>query len=46
MAHQPRPQPHRDREIDIRFLTPLLLMALIVAGGILLYAYTGHPLAG
>jgi hypothetical protein len=38
-------QRNRDRENDIRFLTPLLLMAVIVVAGILLYAYTGHPLA-
>lgn len=34
-----------DRKNDMRFLTPLLLMALILACGILIYAYTGHPLA-
>jgi hypothetical protein len=34
-----------DRRNDMRLLTPLLLMALIVVGGILLYAYTGHALA-
>jgi hypothetical protein len=34
-----------DRKNDIRFLTPLLLMALIVICGVLIYAYTGHVLA-
>ena len=33
-----------DRENDIRFMTPLLLMGLILVCGILAYAYTGHPL--
>jgi UPF0716 family protein affecting phage T7 exclusion len=35
----------RDRDNDIGFLTPLLLMALIVVGGMLLLALTGHALA-
>lgn len=34
-----------DRKNDIRFLTPLLLMAAILAVGILIYALTGHALA-
>jgi hypothetical protein len=34
-----------DRKNDMRFLTPLLLMALILACGILFYAYGGHSLA-
>lgn len=34
-----------DRKNDIRLLTPLLLMAAILAAGLLLYAYTGHSLA-
>jgi hypothetical protein len=34
-----------DRKNDARFLTPLLLMALILACGILLSAYAGHSLA-
>lgn len=34
-----------DRANDRRFQTPLLLMAAIVACGILLYAYNGHALA-
>ncbi len=34
-----------DRRNDTKFLTPLLLMALILVGGVLLYAYTGHSLA-
>ncbi len=34
-----------DRKNDIRLLTPLLLMAAIVAVGILVYAVTGHALA-
>jgi hypothetical protein len=31
-----------DRRNDGKFFTPLLLMALLIACGILLYAYTGH----
>ncbi|HXD15066.1 MAG TPA: hypothetical protein VNU65_12890 [Xanthobacteraceae bacterium] len=38
-------QRDRDRVNDAHFLTPLLLIAVIVACGILLYAYTGHALA-
>lgn len=34
-----------DRRNDVKFLTPLLLMALILACGVLFYAYTGHSLA-
>jgi hypothetical protein len=34
-----------DRKNDRRLLTPLLLMALILICGILLYVYTGHALA-
>ena len=34
-----------DRTNDMRFLTPLLVMAVIVVCGILLYAYGGHALA-
>ena len=34
-----------DRKNDIRLLTPLLLMAAILALGVLVYAYTGHALA-
>ena len=34
-----------DRNNDVRFLTQLLMMALILAGGILVYADTGHLLA-
>ena len=33
-----------DRKNDIRFLTQLLLMALIMVFGLLVYAYTGHSL--
>jgi hypothetical protein len=43
-----RPMPSQndfDRHNDRRFLTPLLLMASIVAIAILIYAYTGHSLA-
>lgn len=40
-----RSQRDLDRKNDIQFLTPLLLMALIVICGILIYAYTGHALA-
>jgi hypothetical protein len=34
-----------DRRNDVRLLTPLLLMAVIVAIGIAIAAYTGHSLA-
>ena len=34
-----------DRQNDARLLTGLLLMATILACAILVYAYTGHPLA-
>ena len=34
-----------DRRNDARLLTPLLLMALVIAGGILFYALSGHALA-
>jgi hypothetical protein len=34
-----------DRTNDARFLTPLLVMAVILVGGILVYAYAGHALA-
>ena len=34
-----------DRRNDMRFLTPLLLMAVILVIGILVYAYSGHALA-
>jgi hypothetical protein len=37
-------QPDRDRTNDMRFLTPLLLMAVIVVCGILIFAYAGHAL--
>ena len=39
------PNHERNRSNDVRLLTPLLLMALVLACGILLYAYTGHSLA-
>lgn len=35
----------RDRNNDAKLLTPLLLMALILAGGFLYYAYLGGGLA-
>lgn len=38
-------QENIDRTNDRRLLTPLLLMATILALGILIYAYTGHALA-
>jgi hypothetical protein len=38
-------QSDRDRKNDKRLLTPLLLMAVIVAIGIAIAAYTGHSLA-
>lgn len=34
-----------DRHNDARLLTPLLLMALVIAVGVLFYALTGHALA-
>jgi hypothetical protein len=34
-----------DHRNDVRFLLPLLLMALIIVIGILIVAYTGHALA-
>ena len=34
-----------DRRNDMRLLTPLLLMATILALGILVYALTGHAIA-
>jgi hypothetical protein len=34
-----------DRRNDIRLLTPLLLMAVILAFGILVFAYSGYSLA-
>ncbi len=33
-----------ERNNDVRFLTPLLLMAAIIAGAVLVYAYAGGPL--
>jgi hypothetical protein len=32
-----------DRKNDNRLLTPLLLMALVIAGGILIFAMLGPP---
>jgi hypothetical protein len=34
-----------DRRNDRRLLTPLLLMALVLVLGILVYVYTGHASA-
>jgi hypothetical protein len=34
-----------DRRNDAKFLAPLLSMALVFAGGILFFAFTGHTLA-
>jgi hypothetical protein len=34
-----------DRRNDAKLLTPLLLMALVIAAGILVYALSGHALA-
>ncbi len=34
-----------DRRNDRRLLTPLLLMAVIVVAGILIYTYSGHAFA-
>lgn len=38
-------QDERDHINDIKFLTPLLLMAVVLVCGLLIYAYTGHSLA-
>jgi hypothetical protein len=35
-----------DRRNDAKLLTPLLVMALVIAAGVLYYALTGHALAG
>jgi hypothetical protein len=48
LKHWSTPMPKRsdlDRQNDARLLTGLLLMATILACAILVYAYTGHPLA-
>jgi len=34
-----------DRRNDVRFLTPLLLMTLVLVIGILFYSYTVHAAA-
>jgi hypothetical protein len=34
-----------DRRNDKRLLTPLLLMAVIVVAGILIYSFAGHAFA-
>jgi hypothetical protein len=34
-----------DHKNDVKFVTPLLVMAVILVCGILLLAYTGHSLA-
>jgi hypothetical protein len=36
-------QRETDRKNDNRLLTPLLLMALVIAGGILIFAMLGPP---
>ena len=36
-------QRETDRKNDARLLTPLLLMGLIIAGGILIYLMLGPP---
>ena len=36
----------RDRENDMKLLTPLLLMAIAIACGFLFTAYAGHTLIG
>jgi len=35
-----------DRRNDARLLTPLLVMALVIAGGVLVWVLTGHALTG
>ncbi len=34
-----------DRRNDRRLLTPLLIMAIIVVAGVVIYSYTGHAFA-
>jgi hypothetical protein len=34
-----------DRRNDARLLTPLLVMAVVIAAGVLYYVLTGHALA-
>ncbi len=41
----PNPDNDIDRRNDRRLLTPLLLMAVIVVAGILIYTYSGHAFA-
>ncbi|MGB6535972.1 MAG: hypothetical protein WBF58_08430 [Xanthobacteraceae bacterium] len=38
-------QQQLDRQNDRRLLTPLLLMAVLLVVGILIFSYTGHALA-
>jgi hypothetical protein len=35
-----------DRRNDTRLLTPLLVMALVIAAGVLFYVLTGHAAVG
>lgn len=37
-------QSDTDRRNDTRLATPLLIMAVVIALGILVTVYTGHPL--
>ena len=43
MANQSPDPRESDRRNDNRLLTPLLLMALIIVGGVLLFAALGPP---
>jgi hypothetical protein len=45
IAMQTEKQSDLDRRNDRALLTPLLLMALVLVLGILVYVYTGHALA-
>lgn len=43
MTNETSNQRETDRKNDNRLLTPLLLMALVIAGGILIFAILGPP---
>jgi hypothetical protein len=43
MANESHNERETDRRNDARFLTPLLLMGVVIAGGILIYTMLGLP---
>lgn len=43
MANEPPSQRDTDQKNDMRLLTPLLLMGLVIAGGILIFLMLGPP---